>query len=83
MSLEERVKNLIVEQLGVNREQVTENASFTKDLGADSLDCVELVIATEEEFGIYISEEDAEKLTTVGKAIEYLKKVAVKEAKES
>lgn len=83
MSLEERVKNLIVEQLGVNREQVTENASFTKDLRADSLDCVELVIATEEEFGIYISEEDAEKLTTVGKAIEYLKKVAVKEAKES
>ena len=83
MSLEERVKNLIVEQLGVNREQVTENASFTEDLGADSLDCVELVMATEEEFGIYISEEDAEKLTTVGKAIEYLRKVAVKEAKES
>lgn len=83
MNLEERVKNLIVEQLGVNREQLTEDTSFTDDLGADSLDCVELVMAAEGEFGICISEEDAEGLTTVGKAITYLRKRAVELAKES
>ena len=71
--LEERVKNIIVEQLGVNAEQVTTSASFIDDLGADSLDSVELIMAFEEEFGQAIPEEDAEKLTTVGKVVEYMK----------
>ena len=65
--------NIIVEQLGVNKEQVTPEASFIDDLGADSLDSVELIMAFEEEFGAAIPEEDAEKLTTVGKVVEYLK----------
>ena len=71
--LEERVIEIIVEQLGVNKDQVTPEASFIDDLGADSLDQVELVMAFEEEFGAAIPEEDAEKLTTVGKVVEYLK----------
>lgn len=71
--LEERVKNIIIEQLGVNGDQVTTEASFIDDLGADSLDSVELIMAFEEEFGAAIPEEDAEKLTTVGKVVEYLK----------
>jgi len=71
--LEERVKEIIVEQLGVNAEQVTSEASFIDDLGADSLDTVELIMAFEEEFGAEIPDEDAEKLTTVGKVTEYLK----------
>ena len=71
--LEDRVKDIIVEQLGVNAEQVTSEASFIDDLGADSLDSVELIMAFEEEFGAAIPEEDAEKLTTVGKVVEYLK----------
>ncbi|MBQ5531512.1 MAG: acyl carrier protein [Kiritimatiellae bacterium] len=71
--LEDRVKNIIVDQLGVNEEQVTPEASFIDDLGADSLDNVELIMAFEEEFGAAIPEEDAEKLSTVGKVIEYLK----------
>lgn len=71
--LEERVKEIIVEQLGVNAEQVTPEASFIDDLGADSLDTVELIMAFEEEFGAEIPDEDAEKLTSVGKVIEYLK----------
>lgn len=71
--LEERVKEIIVEQLGVNAEQVTPEASFIDDLGADSLDSVELIMAFEEEFGAEIPDEDAEKLTSVGKVIEYLK----------
>ena len=71
--LEEKVKEIIVEQLGVNAEQVTPEASFIDDLGADSLDTVELVMAFEEEFGAEIPDEDAEKLTSVGKVIEYLK----------
>jgi len=71
--LEDRVKEIIVEQLGVNAEQVTAEASFIDDLGADSLDQVELIMAFEEEFGAAIPEEDAEKLTTVGKVVEYLK----------
>ena len=73
MALEEKVKEIIVEQLGVNAEQVTQEASFIEDLGADSLDQVELVMAFEEEFGAQIPDEDAEKLTTVGKVISYLK----------
>lgn len=73
MALEEKVKEIIVEQLGVNAEQVTPEASFIDDLGADSLDTVELVMAFEEEFGAEIPDEDAEKLTTVGAVINYLK----------
>lgn len=71
--LEERVNAIIVEQLGVNAEQVTPEASFIDDLGADSLDTVELIMAFEEEFGAEIPDEDAEKLTSVGKVIDYLK----------
>ncbi len=73
MALEDKVKEIIVEQLGVNAEQVTPGASFIEDLGADSLDTVELVMAFEEEFGAEIPDEDAEKLTTVGAVLEYLK----------
>ncbi|MCZ7591526.1 MAG: acyl carrier protein [Kiritimatiellae bacterium] len=73
MALEEKVKEIIVEQLGVNAEQVTTEASFIEDLGADSLDTVELVMAFEEEFGAEIPDEDAEKLTTVGAVVSYLK----------
>ena len=71
--LEDRVRDIIVEQLGVNAEQVTPEASFIDDLGADSLDSVELIMAFEEEFGAEIPDEDAEKLTTVGKVVDYLK----------
>lgn len=70
----EKVKSVIVEQLGVSEEEVTKEASFTDDLGADSLDTVELVMALEEEFGTEIADEDAEKLTTVGKTVEYILK---------
>jgi len=73
MALEDKVKDIIVEQLGVNASQVTPTASFVEDLGADSLDQVELVMAFEEKFGAEIPDEDAEKLTTVGGVIEYLK----------
>lgn len=73
MALEDKVRDIIVEQLGVNAEQVTPEASFIEDLGADSLDTVELVMAFEEEFGAEIPDEDAEKLTTVGAVINYLK----------
>jgi acyl carrier protein len=72
-NLENRVKEIIVEQLGVNAEQVTPEASFIDDLGADSLDTVELIMAFEEEFGSEIPDEDAEKLSSVGKVLEYLK----------
>ena len=72
MSLEEKVKEIIVEQLGVSAEQVKEEASFIEDLGADSLDTVELVMAFEEEFGAEIPDEDAEKLNTVGAVVKYL-----------
>ncbi|MBQ7721681.1 MAG: acyl carrier protein [Kiritimatiellae bacterium] len=71
--LEERVKEIIVDGLGVNADQVTPEASFVNDLGADSLDTVELIMAFEEEFGAEIPDEDAEKLTTVGAVIDYLK----------
>jgi acyl carrier protein len=78
--LEERVKEIIVEQLGVNAEQVTPEASFIDDLGADSLDTVELIMAFEEEFGAEIPDEDAEKLTSVGKVLEYLKGKGLEQA---
>ena len=71
-SIEERVKKIVVEQLGVKEEEVTANASFVDDLGADSLDTVELVMAFEEEFGIEIPDEDAEKITRVKEAIDYI-----------
>jgi acyl carrier protein len=71
-SVAEKVKSIIAEQLGVKQEEVTEDASFVNDLGADSLDTVELVMALEEEFGIEIPDEDAEKITTVGEAIKYI-----------
>ena len=74
MSVEERVKEIIVEQLGVETTQVTERAKFVDDLGADSLDTVELVMALEEEFSIEIPDEDAEKIATVQNAIDYIKK---------
>ena len=72
MALEDKVKDIIVEQLGVNPEQVTSEASFIEDLGADSLDTVELVMALEEEFGISIPDEDAEGIKTVGDAVSYI-----------
>ncbi len=74
MAIAERVKEIIVEQLGVDPEEVTMEASFVNDLGADSLDTVELVMALEEEFNIEIPDEEAEKLDTVGKAIDYINK---------
>ena len=73
MSVEDRVKEIIVEQLGVDANEVTSEASFIDDLGADSLDTVELIMAFEEEFGLEIPDEEAEKLTTVGDALNYLK----------
>jgi len=71
-SFEKRVKEIIVEQLGVNENEVTPEAKFVDDLGADSLDLVELVMALEEEYNIEISDEDAEKILTVGDVIEYI-----------
>ena len=70
---EERVKKIIVEQLGVKEEEVVDSASFVGDLGADSLDTVELVMALEEEFGVEIPDEDAEKIRTVQEAMEYVR----------
>jgi acyl carrier protein len=78
-SIEEKVKDIIVEQLGVNPEQVTSQASFIEDLGADSLDIVELVMAFEEEFSVEVPDEDAEKLQTVGDVIKYIDERAKKE----
>jgi len=72
MAAAEKVKSIIAEQLGVKAEEVTPEASFIDDLGADSLDTVELVMAFEEEFGIEIPDEDAEKITTVGDAVKYI-----------
>ncbi len=71
-SLEEKVKSIIVSQLGVNESEVTDTAAFVDDLGADSLDTIELVMAFEEAFGIEIPDEDAEKIRTVRNAIDYL-----------
>lgn len=75
-TVDERVKKIISEQLGVEEDEVTPEASFVEDLGADSLDTVELVMALEEEFGIEIPDEDAEKILTVGKALDYIKEKA-------
>ena len=78
MSIEKRVKEIIVEQLGVNEGEVAPAAKFVDDLGADSLDLVELVMALEEEYNIEISDEDAEKILTVGDAIEFIQSHASK-----
>ena len=72
-TIEERVKKIIAEQLGVNESEVTNESSFVDDLGADSLDTVELVMALEEDFGTEIPDDEAEKVTTVQKAIDYIK----------
>ena len=77
-SVEEKVKHIIVEQLGVDEEEVKMEASFVDDLGADSLDVVELVMALEEEFGLEISDEDAEKLASVKDAVDYISSHAKK-----
>lgn len=71
-SVYDRVKKIIIEQLGVDEEEVTPQASFTDDLGADSLDNVELVMALEQEFNLEIPDEDAEKITTVNEAVNYI-----------
>ncbi|MFB0505521.1 MAG: acyl carrier protein [Thermodesulfobacteriota bacterium] len=73
MSVESRVKEIIIDQLGVDAKEVTLEAKFIDDLGADSLDLVELVMALEEEYDTEITDEDAEKIQTVGDAIEYIK----------
>ena len=73
-SIEERVKKIVIEQLGVNEDQVVNSASFVDDLGADSLDTVELVMALEEEFETEIPDEEAENITTVQLAIDYVNK---------
>lgn len=78
MAVTDDVKAIIVEQLGVKPEEVTPAASFIDDLGADSLDTVELVMALEEKFGIEIPDEDAEKMRTVGEAIKYIEEKGVK-----
>jgi len=70
----DRIKKIIVDQLGVEASKITENSSFVDDLGADSLDIVELIMAFEEEFDIEIPDEDAEKIKTVGDAVKYLNK---------
>ena len=75
-SIEERVKDIIVDQLGVSADQVTPEAKFVEDLGADSLDTVELVMAFEEEFGIDVPDEEAEKLQSVGDVVRYVEENA-------
>ena len=72
-TIEERVKKIVVEQLGVKEDEVSANSSFVDDLGADSLDAVELVMALEEEFETEIPDEEAEKITTVQQAVDYIK----------
>jgi acyl carrier protein len=77
MAIEQRVADIIAEQLGVSKEEVVPEASFIDDLGADSLDIVELVMAMEEEFDIEIPDDDAEKIQTIGDAISYVRARAV------
>ena len=77
-NVQERVKNIMVEQLGVEADQVKPEAQFVNDLGADSLDTVELIMALEEEFDVEIPDEKAEKIKTVGEAIEYIEQNAKK-----
>ena len=77
-TIEQRIKDIIVEQLGVNADQVTPEAKFIEDLGAASLDTVELVMALEEEFGHEIPDDEAEKLTSVGDVIRYIEEVQSK-----
>ena len=77
-SIEQKVKDIIVEQLGVNADKVTPDAKFIEDLGADSLDTVELVMALEEEFGQEIPDEEAEKLQSVGDVIKYIEETQQK-----
>ena len=76
MAVESKIKSIIAEQLGVKPEEVTPNASFVDDLGADSLDTVELIMALEEEFNVEIPDEDAEKMKTVGDVIKYIEEKA-------
>ncbi|MCH7869809.1 MAG: acyl carrier protein [Myxococcales bacterium] len=83
MGLEDRVTALIVEQLGISVQEAVPSASFLDDLGADSLDIVELVMSLEEEFDVEIPDEDAEKIQTIGDAITYVKKRSVKEQSEA
>ena len=73
-NLENKIKEIIVDKLGIEESEITDSASFTNDLGADSLDTVELIMEFEEEFGIEIPDDDAEKITTVGSAVEYIEK---------
>ncbi|OGT43769.1 MAG: acyl carrier protein [Gammaproteobacteria bacterium RIFCSPHIGHO2_12_FULL_40_19] len=75
-SIEDRVKKIVIEQLGVKEDEVKNDASFVDDLGADSLDTVELVMALEEEFDVEIKDEEAEKITTIQEAIDFIKKRA-------
>ena len=82
MLTEEKIKSIITEQLGVKKEDITRESSFVDDLGADSLDTVELVMALEDEFGTEIPDEDAEKLTTVGRAIDYIEEKIEKKEKD-
>jgi len=79
MSVEERVKRIVIDQLGVEEGQVTSEAKFVDDLGADSLDTVELVMALEEEFKLEIPDQEAEKISTVGQAIDYIESHQSKE----
>lgn len=81
-TVEERVKKIVVDQLGVKPEEVTADASFVDDLGADSLDTVELVMALEEEFNTEIPDEEAEKITTIQQAIDYVKSHSAGESAE-
>ena len=75
---QDKIRQIIADQLGVKKDEVTDNAKFVDDLGADSLDTVELVMALEEEFGIEIPDEEAEKLVTVGDALRYIEEKAGK-----